>query len=122
MRTFDDVVGSHAADVQALALQARKFLLAMLPGAEERVDTRGPYVSYGYGPGYKGIVCYLTISKTGVKLGIAESTGLPDPRRLLRGSGKSHRHVPLTAPADLRQPGLRPLVRSGLAAWQKRHS
>jgi hypothetical protein len=35
---------------------------------EETLDTSGPYVSYGFGAGYKGVVCYMTISKTGVKL------------------------------------------------------
>jgi hypothetical protein len=122
MRTFDDAIEACSPQVQTLALQARGFLLELLPGAEEHVDSRGPYVSYGYGPGYKGIVCYLTVSRTGVKLGIAESAGLDDPRGLLRGGGKAHRHVPLATPADLRLPGLRPLVRSGLAAWRRKHA
>jgi hypothetical protein len=119
LRAFDDLIGAYPPGVQTLALQARTLLFELLPGAEESVDSSGPYVSYGYGPGYKGVVCYMTISRTGVKLGIAGGAALDDPHGLLEGSGKVHRHVALRAPADLRRRGLKPLVRAGLSAWRK---
>jgi hypothetical protein len=96
--------------------------LKLLPKAEETVDATGPYVSYGYGPGYKGVVSYMTINQKGVKLGIAGGASVPDPNNLLEGTGKSNRHVVIVSPADLRTPGLRSLVRAALAAWKKRAS
>jgi hypothetical protein len=66
--------------------------LKLLPKAEETVDATGPYVSYGYGPGYKGVVSYMTINQKGVKLGIAGGASVPDPNNLLEGTGKSNRH------------------------------
>jgi hypothetical protein len=54
-----------------------------------------------------------------VKLGVARGTSLSDPRKLLRGTGKSARHVVLRTSSDLRTPGLRQLVRAALAAWKK---
>jgi hypothetical protein len=119
-RTFEKVIGSYAPDVQLLALSAREFVMEMLPGAEESVDSKGPYITYGYAPGYQGIVCGLTVSKQGVKLGFPGGSELPDPKGLLEGDGKSIRHIPLTSMADLRKPGVKPLMRSALSAWKKR--
>jgi hypothetical protein len=118
-RTFADLVASYPRDVQVLARATRALMLELLPQVEETVDPSGPYLTYGYGPGYKGVVSYLTINQKGVKLGIAGGSALPDPRKLLQGTGKSHRHVVIETAADLRTPGLRPLVRAALAAWKK---
>jgi len=119
-RTFDELVTKYPARVQALARSARGLILELLPGADQAVDSSGPYVGYGYGPGYTGTICTLILSKQGVKLGLVRGADLADPRRLLAGSGKVHKYVALDAPADLRQPGLRPLIRSAVAAWRDR--
>jgi hypothetical protein len=118
-RTFADLVASYPREVQDLARATRALMLELLPQVEETVDPRGPYVSYGYGPGYKGVVSYITINRKGVKLGVAGGSSLPDPRKLLQGAGRSHRHIVIKTPADLRTPGLGPLVRAALAAWKK---
>jgi hypothetical protein len=102
-----------------MAQAARSFMLDVLPKVHETVDPTGPYISYGYAPGYKGVVSYITVNKTGVKLGVARGAALPDPHKLLRGTGKGNRHVVINTPADLRTPGLRQLVRAALAAWKK---
>jgi hypothetical protein len=118
-RTFEDLVAAYPRDVQALAGAARLLMLDVLPNVEESVDPIGPYVSYGYESGYKGVVSYLTVSQKGVKLGVARGASLPDPKKLLSGLGKGARHVVINTPADLRTPGLRQLVRAALAAWKK---
>ena len=84
------------------------------------MDDSQPYVGYGYSPGYKGLVCTLILSQGGVKLGIAGGAALPDPERLLEGTGKRHRHIALRTPADLRRGGVRALVRAAAAAAGKR--
>jgi hypothetical protein len=61
------------------------------------------------------------LSKNGIKLGIAHGTELPDPKQLMQGSGKVHRHVQLRTKNDLKQPGLKPLLKAALAAWKKRN-
>ena len=117
---FDKLLGKYPADVQSLALDARRFILESLPAAEESVDESAPVVGYGYGSGYKGIICTLILSKSGVKLGLARAAELPDPDGLLEGSGKVHRYVQLYTAADLRKPGLRQLLKMAKAAWQAR--
>jgi hypothetical protein len=121
-RTFTQLIAPYPPDVQLLARGARDLVLEVLPKVEEYVDPSGPYITYGYGPGYKGVVSYVTVSQKEVKLGVAGGASLPDPRKLLQGTGKSNRHVVIKKPADLRTPGLRPLVRAALAAWKKDHA
>src|SRR5436190_23734344 len=101
-------------------MATRDFLAAILPGSEETLDESAKVIGYGYGPGYKGLVCTLIPSKTGAKIGIARGAALPDPKHLMQGKGKVHRHVPLRTPADLKQPDLMPLLKEALTAWKKR--
>jgi hypothetical protein len=113
-------LASYPPEVSALARGAKRLLEASLPNAEETLDESAKVIGYGYGPGYKGCVCTLILSKTGVKIGIAYGASMPDPKGLLRGAGKIHRHVALKTLADLKQPGLEALLRATLAAWKER--
>jgi hypothetical protein len=113
-------VHSVPADVRALALAARKWVLALLPGAQETVDCTGPVVGYGYGAGYRGIVCTLILARSDVKLGLNHGARLYDPDRLLQGSGKVHRYVQLKSPRDLHRRGLRRLLKAADAARVER--
>ena len=121
-RTLKELLAPYPREVQSLTRSTRTFVMELLPKAEETVDPTGPYISYGYGPGYKGVVSYITVNQKGVKLGVAGGSLLPDPKKLLQGSGKSHRHVVISEPGDLQTPGLRQLVRAALAAWKKEHA
>ena len=118
-RTLKEMLAPYPRDVQSLARAARALMMEVLPKVKETVDPTGPYITYAYEPGYKGVVSYITVSKQGVKLGVARGTSLPDPKKLLQGSGKSNRHVVIKTPDDLETPGLRQLVRAALAAWKK---
>ena len=106
--------------VQALARHARTVVRQWLPEAKEAEDSAAHMFAYSYGPGYKGVICTLLLSKTGVKLGIAGGASLPDPHKLLRGEGKVHRHVPLKTIDDLQQPGVKELVAAAGAACHAR--
>lgn len=109
-RTFDDLVSQYSPSVQALAAAARRFIRRAVPGLDERVDASGPYIGYGYGTGYKGMVCTLILSKAAVKVGVAGGATLPDPNDLLRGTGKVHRYIDVRRASDLTRPGVRELV------------
>ena len=121
--TFGQLAKRYPPTVQSLARDARELILDLMGGdAQETIDSSGPYAFYGYAPGYKGLVCSLILSKTGVKLGIANAATLADPLKLLEGAGKVHKHIPLETPADLKKPGLTPLLKSAIRAWQARNS
>jgi hypothetical protein len=107
-------------DVQRLALDAREFILEVLPKAQETVDNRAGVAGYGYGTGYSDTVCTLILSKSGVKLGLAAGASLPDPDGLLEGKGRVHRYVQLHKAPDASRDGVKKLVLEARAAWQKR--
>jgi hypothetical protein len=68
--------------VQSTARAARRFVLAILPGATELVDNSAPVIGYGYGTGYRDMTCTLILSQRGVKLGLVGGADLSDPRHL----------------------------------------
>ena len=64
-RTVEDLLERYPPGVQALAAEARRALRRWLPGVEEAADASALVIGYGYGPGYRGIVCTLILSKSG---------------------------------------------------------
>src|SRR5262249_2857587 len=119
---IEALLAPYPLDVRDVALAARAFLAEVLPGAAETLDESAKLLGYGYGPGYTGLVCTLLLSKTGVKLGIVRGSDFPDPKQLMQGSGKVHRHVQLRTTADLKKRGLKPLIKAALAAFKKRNA
>jgi len=118
--TLKTMLGRYPEEVQDLALAARALIQKVLPEVEETVDASAPVVGYGYGTGYKGSVCTLLLSKTGVKLGVAHGAALADPDHLLTGTGKVHRFVPLRTAGDLRNASLSRLLKAADQAARAR--
>ena len=114
------LLARYPSEVQALAVDARRLITRLLPGAEEGADASAGLLAYGFGPGYKGMVCTLILSKKGVKLGLVRGSELNDPHGLLEGSGKVHRFIQFKTPADLKRPGVSELIKATYAAWKKR--
>jgi hypothetical protein len=116
----DTLIGQYDPEIQRLIHAARRTLRVVFPDATETSDPQAHLLGYGYGPGYKGTVATLILSKTGVKIGIPYGSTLPDPAHLLAGEGKVHRHVAIKAPAELEAPALRALLKKALSAWETR--
>ena len=114
------LLAKYPAEVQALALGAGQLIRTLMPGVEEGTDPAAGLLAYGYGPGYRGTVCTLILSKTGVKIGLVRGGELDDPHGLLQGTGKVHKYVAVSRPADLRHKGVSALIAATYAAWQER--
>lgn len=110
---------TYPAHVQEVALEARKMILDTIPDVLEMVDQPAKVIGFGFAVSYKDMVCAIILSKSGVKLGIAQSADLPDPKGLLEGTGKRHRYVVLAKPSDVRKPGLKSLLKARVAVWKK---
>lgn len=110
-RSAAQLLDAYPEHVRVLADATRRFIVHVLPDVNESADATAPLLAYSYAPGYRGMVATIILSKTGVKLGIVEGASLPDPRRLLAGSGKVHRYVPLGTAADLKRPGISALLK-----------
>ncbi len=117
---LSDLLEQYPSGVQETVYAARRVVFSVLPGACEVVDVKARVIGYGYGTGYRDMICTLILSKRGVKLGLVGGASLPDPQCLMEGEGKVHRHVPLASAEDLGRKGLRPLLRAALAASRKR--
>ena len=116
----DDVAAyfsEYPDNVCEIATGLRTLIQKALPGSNEMLDRPGHVVGYGFGTGYKELICTIILSKTGVKLGIVNSATLPDPKGLLEGAGKRHKYVALAAPVDLRRPGIAALLASAADAY-----
>lgn len=113
---------SYPPSVEALAHGLRALIFAIVPGAQEVLDRSARVVGYGFGTGYKDTVCAIILSQKGVKLGLGEGASLPDPKRLLEGEGKRHRHIKFETKADLKKPGVKPLLKACYAAWKDRNA
>jgi hypothetical protein len=115
-------MNEYPENVQVLAHHVRRVLREWLPRAKESKDSPARVFAYVYGPGYRGVVCTLMLSKTGVKLGIPWGASFPDTHAVLRGAGKLHRHVPLVSIKDLQHPGIKELIAAASAACDERLS
>ena len=107
-----DLLKPYSLQVRALALAARALVLEVMPEAIEQVDPADKLLAYGHGTRMSEIVCTIMPYTAHVNVGVANGGTLPDPVGLLQGTGKRHRHVKLTTPADVEAPGLRALLES----------
>jgi hypothetical protein len=110
----------YAANVAELAASVRERIRQTIPEAVETLDVSGSVVGYAIGPGYKGLVCTIIPSRTGVKLGVVGSVGFDDPEHLLEGTGKRHRYLQFNTPSDLDRRGIAELLRTAASAAQER--
>lgn len=115
---FTDLFKAYSEDVQKIALATRALVLKLIPKAVEQVDAKSKVVGYGFGTGYKDMICSLMPAKTWVTLGIGWGAELPDPQRLLEGAGKVHRHVKVKSLSELDNPALAVLLKDGIAHWE----
>jgi hypothetical protein len=118
-QAVSDLLALYSPEVRSLALATRTFLLDLIPGAMEIVDTKSRVIGYGFGMGYKDMVCSMMPTKAGITLGIAWASELPDPQKLLEGTGKVHRHVKLKTKSDLKTPALKALLKAAMARREK---
>jgi hypothetical protein len=116
----DRLVARYEPATQTLISASRRALAAAFPKASETADLEARVIGYGYGPGYKGTVATLILSKSAVKIGIPYGASLPDSAGLLAGAGKVHRHVAISSPEELDRPALKALFEAALAAWKAR--
>jgi len=117
-----DLLAPYPPEVRNLALATREYLLRLIPGAMEQPNTKAKVIGYGFGARYADMVCALMPTKAGVTLGIARATELPDPQKLLQGTGKVHRHVKIKSKSDLQAPALKNILKAAHKATLARRA
>ena len=102
---------------ERLVVVARRSLKKRLPTAHELVYEYRYCFVISYAPddrGYEGVLA-LRGSADGVKLYFNRGKGLPDPDKLLRGSGNQTRWITLEDTSTLRRPAVASLIDEALA-------
>lgn len=123
MKTTDEVINflsGYDIKVSDLALKLRTFLFKILPDIQEELDVKARIIGYGYGSKYSETICAMILSKSGLKLGFYKGASLPDPHKLLAGSGKVHKYAEIKTPEDINSAGLKKLILAALSAYRQR--
>lgn len=120
MDPVDKFLTDYPAAVQMATQKLRKIIRAAIPELPEELDPTDRVIGYGLGPGYAGLICTIILSQKSVKVGIVRGAELPDPRRILEGTGKVHRYVAFEKNFEIKSKELPPLLRVAVSAWRKR--
>ena len=102
--------------IARLARSARVVLRKRLPNAVELVYDNYNALAIGFGPSDRAgkAVLSLAVMPRWVTLCFLFGAGLPDPHRLLNGSGSRVRHVRLHAAEDFDDPRVQDLLAAAL--------
>ena len=115
--TAEEILSRYEEKIAQAALQLRDFLFSELKDINEEVDATANIISFNYGKGYKNIICVILLSKKGIKLGFYKGSELPDPEKLLTGTGKVHRFVEIKSVRDINSPALKHLLKEAVTAY-----
>lgn len=101
--------------VGPLAMALRAIVLEEAPGVVEQLfRNHASALWYGHGPKMTDMALYIAMASAHVNLGFCRGATLPDPERVLEGTGRAMRHIKFRKAADLERPFVRPYIR---AAW-----
>jgi hypothetical protein len=121
-RGFDAAISHSALATQDIARAIRNVIIAMMPDVVEVPWPRQHNVGYGTGLKKKSEhFCHITTYTGHVNLGFDHGTELPDPQRLLEGTGKRYRHVKVRTLAEVRRPAIRRLIAAAIRDQRRRH-
>ena len=97
---------------QKLVRSVRAAVRKRFPTANELAYDYNRFFVIGYSPTDRGIDSILAIAAraTGVSLYFSQGPQLPDPKRLLRGSGKQVRFIQVEAASQLAHPDVEALI------------
>jgi hypothetical protein len=109
-------IGRYAPEVRAVGEAALARLGKRIPGAVALVYDNYNALAVGFGPTERAsdVVLSVALYPRWVSLFFMKGVGLPDPDRVLRGSGKVVRHVVLGNARDLDKPAIRALIEAAL--------
>jgi len=114
--TFKQLMEITPPEMRPIAQRLRQIIIAVDPNTVEVVRLGDRAATYGVGPkkmseGYVYILPY----KNWVNLGFYKGPDLPDPDRLLEGTGNKLRHIKMRSLADTDRPQVRSLIEDALA-------
>jgi len=116
-RQLDSFIGKFSPNVAARARVEIERMRALLPSAIELVYDNYNALAIGFGPSERAseAIFSIAIYPKWVSLFFLQAQGLPDPDKLLKGSGKVARHIVLATPEMLDKPAVKTLMKEATA-------
>ncbi len=102
------------------AIEIRDLLMANLPNITEQIDLPAKMIAYCYGQKYEDLICVIIPSKKGIKLGFNRGVDLPDPDKLLEGTGKISRYVQIRTHERINSDALKNLLSNALIMYHQK--
>jgi hypothetical protein len=112
-----EFVGKFDIKNQALITSCRKALRKRLPGADELVYDNYNFFVIGYSPTGRPSDTIISLAAGSSGVGMAFpycGTRLPDPHKLLQGSGTKNRFIRVESPSTLAKPEVEALIAAAL--------
>ena len=100
---------AYPSGITHLVLELRRLVLTAAPTANELVYDayNAVAIAYTFTSSFRTGFCHIAAYAQHVNLGFNQGAQLPDPDRVLQGTGKSIRHLKVKTAADLESPHLR---------------
>jgi len=109
-------IAKYAPEIGVLAQAALAKMRARLPGAIELVYDNYNALAIGFSQTERtsDVIFSIALFPRWVSLFFFRGADLPDPQKLLKGSGKVARHIVLESAEDLDRPAIRALMKRAL--------
>jgi len=109
-------IAKYTPEIGALARAALTKMRARLPGAIELVYDNYNALAIGFSPTERtsDVIFSIALYPRWVSLFFFSGVDLPDPEKLLKGSGKVTRHIVLKDAADLDKSAIKALMKHAL--------
>jgi hypothetical protein len=103
--------------IARLARSARAVLRKRFPTAVELVYDNYNALAIGYSSTERASDCIVSLAvfPRSVALSFYYGAGLPDPTKILSGSGNQNRYISLDSAAQLREPAVEALIKAAIA-------
>jgi hypothetical protein len=111
-KQLDGFIARYSPEIEELARGVLAKMRARLPGAVELVYDNYNALAIGFGPTEKTSDAIFSVAlwPRWVSLFFLQGAGLPDPHRLLKGTGTVARHVVIEEAEDLDRPEIEELI------------
>ena len=119
-KNSDSFLSQYPEEACANALKLRKLLSESLPNIIEQVNIRAKMIAYTYAKRYAELICTLIPSKKGLIPGFNRGGDLPDPEKILKGTGKLSRYIEIHSENPIQSPALKELLKYALFAYSQR--
>jgi hypothetical protein len=117
-RQLDGFIARFPPPLAKLTKTVLKTMRERLPGAVELIYDKANALAIGFGPDERAsnIIHSIAVYSKWINLYFFEGDSLPDPERLLQGTGTQVRHIRITSAADLDRPAVKALMEAALRA------